>query len=186
MSIEVVCDIIKDVRKHKARYFKYCPYCGIRLSYTFDEKIRPYCERCGFRNFMNPTVGVAVVALEDNRILLGKRNRDPYRGRWCIPCGHVEIGEDIREAAIREFEEETGLLVAILEVIDVFSNWHNPENLTVGVWFHGKIVGGTLKAGSDLDEVAFFKLSDVDKIDMAFPTDIAIIEKIKQKPGGWR
>ncbi|MGB9668683.1 MAG: NUDIX hydrolase, partial [Thermosulfidibacteraceae bacterium] len=69
---------------------------------------------------------------------------------------------------------------------DVFSNWHNPENLTVGVWFHGKIVGGTLKAGSDLDEVAFFKLSDVDKIDMAFPTDIAIIEKIKQKAGGWR
>ena len=63
--------------------------------------------------FRNPTAGVAVIILEDGKILLGRRSRGRYKGAWCIPCGHVEWGEDVRCAARREFLEETGLEVEL-------------------------------------------------------------------------
>ena len=58
---------------------------------------RPRCAACGFVHFRNPAVGVAVVLLDDaGRILLGQRSAGGNVGEWCIPCGYVEWGEDIR------------------------------------------------------------------------------------------
>ena len=112
---------------------------------------RPSCESCGFVHFRNPAVGVAVVVLDDaGRVLLGRRSAGGNVGEWCIPCGYVEWGEDIRDAARREFQEETGLEVQIGEVCAVHSNFHNAASLTVGVWFYGIIVGGEVQASDDL------------------------------------
>ncbi len=161
-------------------FYKYCPYCSAKL--TLKEKggmLRPVCEACGFVQFLNPTVGVAVIVVEGEKILLGKRNKPPALGKWCIPCGHVEWGEDVREAAKREFLEETGLVVDVGDVFEVLSNFHNPEHLTVGVWFWGNVIGGELRAGDDLSEVKFFSLWDLPK-DMAFPTDRMVIDKLRK------
>ncbi len=48
---------------------------------------------------------------EANRILLGKRNKDPLRGSWVIPGGKIHAFESIADAAARELREETGLVV---------------------------------------------------------------------------
>ena len=161
-------------------YFRFCPYCGSRLTTAKKIPIRPQCPHCGFINYLNPTVGVAVIVLKENKLLLGKRKKPPFAGSWCIPCGHVEWGEDIREAAVREFREETGLEVQIHEVFEVLSNFHNPLGLTVGVWFTGKVVGGHLKANDDLKEAAFFPIDKI-PVDMAFPTDLIVIDKLKKR-----
>ncbi len=159
--------------------FRFCPFCGNSLHYKHNNNVlRPLCLQCGYAQYLNPTVGVAVVLVESGKILLGKRNRPPFPGKWCIPCGHVEWGEDVREAAAREFEEETGLKVRILDILDVHSNFHNPKHLTVGLWFLGKRIGGTLKAGDDLDEVAFFPIEKID-VELAFPTDVKVIKRLR-------
>ena len=159
--------------------YRYCPRCGLEL----DTKVRggrprPSCGSCGFVHFRNPAVGVAVVVLdEDGRILLGRRSAGGNVGEWCIPCGYVEWGEDIREAARREFAEETGLNVQIGNVCAVHSNFHNPVSLTVGVWFYGTIIGGQTQASDDLDRVAWFA-PDAPPVPMAFPTDRLVLAKI--------
>ncbi len=120
------------------------------------------------------------MVIDNSRVLLGKRAPNvSYGGMWCIPCGHLEWDEEVRLAAIREFYEETGLLVEIKGVLAVHSNFHDPQRQTVGIWFWGDPLGGELKAGDDLVEVGFFKGDEI-PANMAFPTDLLVIEELKR------
>lgn len=58
------------------------------------------------------TVDVAVFCLDKKgvpHVLLIKRRKDPFKGCWCFPGGHVDRDENIPDAAYRELQEETGL-----------------------------------------------------------------------------
>jgi 8-oxo-dGTP diphosphatase len=164
--------------------YKFCPRCGRHLTLQQrGDRIRPVCEGCGFILYRNPAVGVAVVLLQGEQILLGRRARGPYQGHWCIPCGYVEWGEDVRDAAQREFLEETGLEVAVGEVYAVHSNFHNPQSLTVGVWFSGRVTGGSLQPGDDLDRARYFPLDALPE-PLAFPTDALVLERLRREAEG--
>lgn len=67
-----------------------------------------------------PLVGVGAVVIKNGKILLIKRAFPPGEGKWSIPGGLVEVGEKLSAAAEREAEEETGVKVQVLELINVF------------------------------------------------------------------
>ena len=66
-----------------------------------------------------PIVGVGVVVFRGDEVLLIKRGKPPVSDRWSIPGGAQEIGETVREAALREVAEETGIEIEIVGLIDV-------------------------------------------------------------------
>ena len=162
--------------------FRFCPMCRCELvSRVRGGKPRPQCPDCGFVQYQNPVVGVAVICLTDQGVLMGRGARGQTReGQWCIPCGYVEWGEDIRDAARRELLEETGLEIEVGPVYDVHSNFHDPRSLTVGVWFTGDIVGGTMNASDDVDLVDFFPLDQIPE-PLAFPTDKLILDRLRRE-----
>jgi ADP-ribose pyrophosphatase YjhB (NUDIX family) len=61
----------------------------------------------------HPRLGVGAVVLHEGRVLLVKRGRPPGVGRWSLPGGLVELGENAEEAARREVAEECGIAVRV-------------------------------------------------------------------------
>ena len=76
------------------------------------------------RGLERPVVGVIVVVRRGDQVLLAQRSRGTYLGKWGFPGGHVELGETIVEAGLRELREETGVsadsrgVLTHLEVMD--------------------------------------------------------------------
>ena len=152
---------------------------------SIDESGVLKCQDCGFTLIRRPVVGVGVIVLDGNRVVMGRRNLmggRRYQGHWCVPCGYLEWGEEVRAAAQREFLEETGLVVEISGVYAVHSNFHNPNDLTVGIWFNANVVGGALQASDDLDMVGYFPLDDLPE-PLAFPTDRLVLEQLRREMG---
>jgi ADP-ribose pyrophosphatase YjhB (NUDIX family) len=157
----------------------FCPECGERLvEREKSGRLRKMCPACGFVEYRNPAVGVAVVLRDEaGRVLMGRRATGDYAGLWCIPCGYVEWGEDVREAAGREFEEETGVKVALGEVAAVHSNFHAPEKLTVGIWFFATALEGKPRpVDGEFTELGWF--SPAEPPELAFPTDGVVLGEL--------
>jgi 8-oxo-dGTP diphosphatase len=111
-------------------------------------------------------VGVGAVVLVDGRVVLVKRDHEPLKGEWNLPGGGVELGETLEAACAREVLEETGLIVAVGPVIEVFDRIMYDEGRTVQ--YHFVLVdylcrpsGGALRSGSDASDVALADPADL-------------------------
>jgi 8-oxo-dGTP diphosphatase len=131
-----------------------------------------------WREFLErPVVGVGGVVIEDARALLVRRGSEPLKGQWSIPGGTLELGETLVQGVVREVCEETGLEVRVLELIEVFERIFPPDGPTDGLSngpaegpigaatqrprYHFVVldylcerIGGNLRAGSDVSDVA--------------------------------
>lgn len=95
---------------------RFCSACGAELP------ARPpvTCTRCGTSHWLNPKLGAAAVVIESERVLLARRAHDPWKGRWGVPAGFVELGEHPIETAVREALEETGVHIEVTGYLDVW------------------------------------------------------------------
>ena len=106
-----------------------------------------------------PIVGVGAVVVDEGRVLLVQRGREPLKGKWSLPGGMLEVGESLHEGVVREVEEETGLRVEPIELIELLDRIVR-EGGPAGerVRYHYviadylcRVVGGSLKAASDAE-----------------------------------
>lgn len=153
---------------------RFCPLCGQGVTTRVrGERPRPTCPACGWVGWRNPKAAVAVILRNPEGSVLLVRRRSPPPG-WCIPCGNIEWEEDIREAGVRELKEETGLVVRIGAVFAVYSNFHDPEAHSVGVWFLGEATGGREEPGGDAEALGWFP-PERPAEPLAFPTDRRVL-----------
>lgn len=120
-----------------------------------------------------PQVGVGVAVVDEGRILLVKRGREPGKGLWAVPGGKVRWGEPIAQAARREVLEETGLEVDVGEVIWVGEHLSDEHHIVL-IDFVGTVVGGTLEAADDAEEARWVELSEAEE----YPLTLTMYELI--------
>jgi mutator protein MutT len=130
-------------------------------------------------------VGVGALIVCDGKILLEKRKNDPGKGKWSIPGGLVELGENIEQTVIREVKEETGLDVEKPEHIDVVDNVVLDEDSKVRYHFvivdyFVKLKGGRLKAASDAEELRWVPLDELETYNLT-KTIRAFFQRNKEK-----
>src|SRR5579862_8424350 len=128
-----------------------------------------------------PLVGVGAIIIEDDRVVLVKRAHPPLQAEWSIPGGVLEVGEMVRDAAIREAREETGLIVEPGELLGVFDRiLRNPEQRVqyhyVLIDFLCRRVAGELSAASDAAEVRWFTQEELPALKLAEDT-LQVIQK---------
>ena len=107
-----------------------------------------------------PLVGVAVVVQNMGEILLIRRGRPPKKNVWAIPGGLVELGESIRNAAIREVREECGIEIELGEILDVIDFIDKDPNGRIKYHyvitdFSAQYVSGDSCAGDDAAQLAW-------------------------------
>lgn len=118
-----------------------------------------------------PIIGVGAIIVCNGKILLEKRKSQPGRGKWSVPGGLVELGENIEQTVIREVKEETGLDVEKPALIDIVDNIIRDENGSIKYHFvivdyFVKLEGGELQVGSDAGELRWVLSADVEDYDL--------------------
>ena len=135
---------------------RFCPSCGFKMATRNVRGVsRRVCERCAHIHYADPKVAVGVAVFRDDQLLLVRRTMNPGRGRWALPGGFLDAGEDPREAAAREAAEEAGVEVTVGEVLDVFANPMD-ERGAVFILFAAAWRAGEPVAGDDADAAQFF------------------------------
>jgi 8-oxo-dGTP diphosphatase len=122
-----------------------------------------------------PLVGVGAIIIEDDRVVLVKRLHPPLQDKWSIPGGVLEVGELVREAAVREAREETGLIVEPGELLGVYDRvLRNPEKRVqyhyVLIDYLCRRVAGDVAAASDAAEVRWFTRDELPALKLAEDT----------------
>ncbi len=112
----------------------------------------------------------AVVVNEQRQILLQRRKDN---GLWSLPGGAMVIGESIARAIVREVKEESGLDVAVVRLIGIYSDPRHVIAYSDGevrqqfsICFACRAVGGELAPGDESTEVGFFDPQQLDAMDL--------------------
>jgi NAD+ diphosphatase len=171
--------ILPDVAELES--WKHCPRCGASIE-PLDGGARIECPECGLRYYASskPTAS-GLVLDDDGRILLARRAQEPDKGKWDLPGGFLNEGEDPRDALRRELVEETSLDVELLEFFDVVVDRYGDEDdaqWTLNLYWTCRVLDGTPTAADDVSELRWFSRDELPPpAELAFRNNAKVISR---------
>lgn len=152
--------------------YRFCPVCGGRLRSVVLKSAEParlVCSACHFVFYLDPKVAACSVVELDHRIVLVQRGIDPQKGKWVIPGGFVDRGEEVKAAALRETEEECGIKTRIRDLLGIYSY---PGRLVVVVVYLAEHLSGDVVARDECTAVRLVLPEEIPWSDLAFPSTV--------------
>ena len=137
-----------------------------------------------------PITGVGVVILVRGGVVLIKRKHEPLAGHWSLPGGTLDLGETLESAAAREALEETGLVVDVGPVVDVFDRILLDEAGKVRYHFVlidylCRVIGGEMRAGSDAVDIALADPGELEPYRLTGKAFDVIQKALNMEPNEW-
>ena len=136
---------------------RHCSRCGAPLRFgpiDGEDRDRLACESCGHIAYVNPRLVVTTIPVTDTgEVVLLRRGIEPAYGTWAQPGGFLEVDETVHEGAVRETDEEIGLIVEPGQIVGLYSRL---EAAVVVIVFEAKIVSGSMRTSPEALEVQAF------------------------------
>lgn len=112
------------------------------------------------------TTDVVIFTIRDKelKLLLIMRGGEPYRGKWALPGGFVNLDEDLETGARRELAEETGIEDVYLEQLYTFGAVErDPRERVITVAYYALIPSDQiqLRAATDAEAVGWFSMNEL-------------------------
>jgi ADP-ribose pyrophosphatase YjhB (NUDIX family) len=126
--------------------------------------------------------------LEGPGVVLVKRLFEPLAGQWSVPGGTLEVGETLEAGVAREVVEETGLMVDVGSIVEVFDRIFRDEDARVRYHFVlidyvCRATSGLLRAGSDVGAVAIASPDDLTPFGLTAKTRDVIRKAVSREKG---
>jgi 8-oxo-dGTP diphosphatase len=162
----------------------FCTQCAARLEEQPvgpSAKKVPVCTRCGAVHWIDPKIAAGILIVRGDRVLLVRRAIEPGLGCWTFPGGHVDRGETLEEAALRETLEECGVTADLGELLGAFSY---PGRPVVIVIYRGTVASGSREAhaGDETLEVGWFTAEEAAALPLAFRSVADALARLFGRP----
>lgn len=134
------------------------------------------------RDARGPIAAAIAAVVRDGHILLVRRAHAPDKGRWALPGGKIQAGETVRQAALRELHEETGVQAQALQVFDALDVYDRDAHGAlrrhyVLVAVLCRWTGGEPVAGDDALEARWFPIAGLPSPDLAMSFGVADVAR---------
>jgi len=163
----------------------FCSTCGsadLNFRVPEGDHLQRYCcNHCQTIHYQNPNMVVGAIATWGDKVLLAKRNIQPRKGFWNLPCGFLELNETVEQGAKREVKEETGVETELGYLHTVYNLPHANQ---VYLIFVAKMLDLNFMINQESAEIELFTLDDIPWNEMAFSSNTFALKKFiddKQK-----
>jgi 8-oxo-dGTP diphosphatase len=125
-------------------------------------------------------VGCNTIILKDGKVLLGKRKNCVGEGTWALPGGHLEFGENLIDAAIRELKEELGIKAKKIQLVSVTEGSRYPTDHYIQANFLMEEYSGKISL-MEPDKCEGWEYFDFKNLPEIFPPHQKILQSYLQK-----